>query len=102
MALLHHVVCSGGTDSKLSNFAVSYGYIGSDHRPLSVTKSDVVLNNTANDCQHNGADHVVRDWSKVNNRVASEFASALDELLLNITLPGYHRLLLLSYSPIYQ
>ena len=69
----------------MSDIAVLYGYIGSDHRPLSVTISDVVFNNTANERQHNGADHTVPDWSKVNSRVASEFASALDELLFNVT-----------------
>ena len=54
-----------------------------------ITISDVVFNVciTANEGQYSDADHVVPDWSKTDNHVASEFAFAEDELLHNVTLP---------------
>jgi len=66
---LDHVVYRSDIDSKLSDIALLYGYIGSDHRPLSVTISDVVLYTAGNEWKYGGADYVVPDWSNIDNRV---------------------------------
>jgi len=79
---LDHIVCSGGIDSRLSDIAVLYGCIGSDHRPLSVTIADVRFHDIPKQCDYSNVDCVASDWSKVDSHVASEFAASLDELLL--------------------
>jgi len=41
---IDHIVSSNGIDSKVSDLAVLYGYMGSDHRPLSATVNNVLFN----------------------------------------------------------
>ena len=84
---LDHIVCSGGIDSRLSDIAVLYGCIGSDHRPLSVTIADMRFHDIPKQCDYSNVDCVASDWSKVDSHVASEFAASLDELLLDVSLP---------------
>ena len=85
---LDHVICSSGIDSRVSDIAVLYGYMGSDHRPLSVTVAGVLCHNiAATDDDSTGIDYSAPDWSKVDDVVASEFSAVLDDLLQNVYPP---------------
>ena len=85
---IDHIVSSNGIDSRVSDVAVLYGYMGSDHRPLSATVNDVLFNEViANDSDGIAVDCTAPDWSKVDGRVANEFSAALDQMLLNVAFP---------------
>jgi len=84
---LDHVICSSGIDSRVSDIAVLYGYMGSDHRPLSVSVANVLCNNTAANDDSTGTDCIAPDWSKVDDVVANDFSVVLNDWLQNVLLP---------------
>ena len=69
-----------------------YGFIGSDHRPLSISVTGILCNNVAaNDDNNIAIDCTVPEWAKVDDVVSDKYSSTLNDLLQNV-LPPYDAL----------
>ena len=89
---LDHVICSSGIDNRLNDISVLYGFIGSDHRPLSISVTGILCNNVAaNDDNNIAIDCTVPEWAKVDDVVSDKYSSTLNDLLQNV-LPPYDAL----------
>ena len=85
---IDHVACSRSIDNVVSNVQVLYEYVLSDHKPLSITFDSALEINYNIHLNADRAKTTRRCWEGIDDLTKFRYASDVDSLLQNVSIPS--------------